>query len=131
MPERSAPRPTLRPARQEDVPDAARIWSEGWREAHLGNVPERLVAARTSGSIRDRSFDLLPVTTVADVTGEVAGFVVVEQDEVEQLYVGPRYRGAATASALLAEGERQIAERGPSPRVARGCRGQPARPPVL
>ena len=100
--ERPARRPTLRPAREEDVPDVARIWSEGWREAHLGSVPERLVAARTSGSFRDRASDLLPVTTVADVAGEVAGFIMVEQDEVQQLYVDPRYRGAVTASAPLA-----------------------------
>jgi AcrR family transcriptional regulator len=103
---------TLRPAREDDVPDLARIWSEGWREAHLGNVPDPLVAARTPDSFRERALDLLRCTTVAVVAGEVAGFVMVEGDEVQQLYVDPRHRGAGTAAALLAEGERQIAAEG-------------------
>lgn len=102
----------LRPAREEDVPDLARIWGEGWREAHLGNVPEPLVAARTPDSFRRRALDLVPRTTVAVVAGEVAGFVMIDADEVQQLYVGPRHRGAGTASALLAEGERRIAAEG-------------------
>lgn len=103
-------RPSLRPAREEDVPGVARSWSEGWREAHVGNVPEQLVAARSPSSFRPRAFDLVRRTTVAvEVAGEVAGFVM---GEVQQLYVDPRHRGAGAASVLLAEGERQIAAAG-------------------
>ncbi|MGF0117404.1 TetR/AcrR family transcriptional regulator [Promicromonospora sp. Marseille-Q5078] len=45
----------LRPARADDAEDVARIWREGWADAHLGHVPEALVAARTPASFAARA----------------------------------------------------------------------------
>ena len=50
-------------------------------------------------------------TTVAVVDGEVAGFVMVG-DEVEQVYVAARHRGAGVADVLMTEAERGIARAG-------------------
>lgn len=33
----------IRPARPDDTPTAARIWSDGWRDGHLGQVPDDFV----------------------------------------------------------------------------------------
>jgi ribosomal protein S18 acetylase RimI-like enzyme len=45
---------------------------------------------------------------VAMVGAELAGFVMVAGDEVEQLYVGTRHRGAGVADALLRHAEQRI-----------------------
>lgn len=102
----------LRPARAGDEPAVAAVWERGWRDGHLGNVPDELVAARTPSSFRERVVARLPGTTVAEVSGEVAGFVMVAGDEVEQVYVAAAHRGTGVAATLLAEAERQVAEAG-------------------
>lgn len=99
---------TLRPARPEDADAVARIWWDGWRDGHLGNVPDELVAIRTEESFWSRAEQRVGDTAVAAVDGEVAGFVMVVDDEVEQVYVSGAHRGAGVATALLTEAERLV-----------------------
>lgn len=106
------PGPVLRPATPDDVTALARIWSEGWRDGHLGHVSEELVRARTDASFRQRAADRVPHTTVAEADGEVVGFLVVEDDEAEQVYVDRAHRGSGVAALLLTEAERQIVAAG-------------------
>ena len=96
----------LRPARAADAAAVAEIWARGWRDGHLGNVPEALVAVRTPESFRARAAQRIADTTVAEAGGEVAGFVMVVGDEVEQVYVSAAHRGSGLAAVLLAEAER-------------------------
>lgn len=102
----------LRPARAEDAEQIARIWHAGWRDGHLGHVPETLVAARTPASFGARAARRLGDTVVAEAAGEIAGFVIVTGDEVEQVYVAARHRGTGVAARLLAEAERLVAAGG-------------------
>jgi len=103
----------IRPARAEDVPTVAEIWTKGWADGHLGNVPDDLVAVRTPESFRERAADRVRGTTVAVTeSGEVAGFVMVVGDEVEQVFVASGHRGGGVAATLLAEAERQVAAGG-------------------
>ncbi|HLI60824.1 MAG TPA: GNAT family N-acetyltransferase [Solirubrobacteraceae bacterium] len=99
----------IRPARVADAAAVGEIWRRGWREAHLGRVPEELVAARTPESFASRAAERVGDTTVALVGRAVAGFVMVVGDEVEQVYVAPEQRGTGVAERLLAEAERQVA----------------------
>jgi ribosomal protein S18 acetylase RimI-like enzyme len=102
----------IRPAEPGDAEAVAEIWAAGWRDGHLGHVPDELVRVRTDASFRTRAADRVADTTVATVDGEVAGFVMVDGDEVEQVYVSSRHRGSGIADALLGEAERQVGERG-------------------
>ncbi|MBW9214170.1 GNAT family N-acetyltransferase [Mumia sp. zg.B53] len=104
--------PQLRPARVEDASMLAKIWHEGWGDGHLGQVPDALVAARTSASFEERTLARIADMTVAVVDDTVAGFVIVDGDEVEQVYVDRAYRGRVVAPVLLAEAERQVAAAG-------------------
>jgi GNAT superfamily N-acetyltransferase len=99
---------TLRKATRKDADDVAGIWHLGWQDGHLGSVPQELVDARTEASFRSRAAERIGDTTVATVDGVVAGFVMVVDDEVEQVYVSASYRGTGIAAVLLEEAERRV-----------------------
>ena len=103
---------TLRSARPEDADEIAEIWRLGWRDGHLGHVPQELVEARTDESFRVRAAERIPATTVAVGDGAVAGVVVVVGDEVEPVYVSAAHPGEGVAGALLDEAERRVAAAG-------------------
>ncbi|MER6303783.1 GNAT family N-acetyltransferase [Kitasatospora sp. NPDC001539] len=98
----------IRPARPEDARAVGDIWYRGWCDAHLGNVPEALLAVRTQESFAVRAVQRVGDAVVAVVGGAVAGFVMVVDDEVEQVYVAGNHRGSGVAAALLAEAERLV-----------------------
>ena len=102
----------LRPATAADAEAVAGIWRQGWRDAHLGNVPGALADARTPESFSTRAAERVGDTVVAVAGDEVAGFVMVSGDEVEQVYVAAHHRGTAVATVLLAEAERLVREHG-------------------
>jgi ribosomal protein S18 acetylase RimI-like enzyme len=102
----------LRPATPDDASNVASIWSSGWRDGHLGGVPDELVAARTPESFQRRAAMRVRDTTVATVDGCVAGFIMVVNDEVEQVYVAAEHRGRGVAQVLLTAAEHQVADNG-------------------
>lgn len=104
--------PVIRPATVGDAAAVARIWEAGWRDAHIGNVPDELVQVRTSESFRTRAPERVADTAVAVLDDEVAGFVMVVEDLVDQVFVDQRHRGSGVAGLLLAEAERLVAAGG-------------------
>jgi len=102
----------VRPGRPDDANAIAEIWRLGWRDGHLGLVPDELVVVRTDESFRSRAAARASEATVAEVDGSVAGFVMVVGDEVEQVYVAEARRGSGVAAALLDEAERQVGANG-------------------
>lgn len=102
----------IRAGRVGDAAAVAEIWAAGWKDGHLGHVPQALVDVRTVESFLERAPQRVGDTTVAEVDGEVAGFVMVVGDEVEQVYVSGRHRGSGVAAVLLAEAENLVAGNG-------------------
>ncbi|HEX4745571.1 MAG TPA: GNAT family N-acetyltransferase [Gaiellaceae bacterium] len=103
---------TLRPAAAPDADSVAEIWRVGWQGEHLGHVPQELVDARTDESFQVRAAERIDDTTVAVVDGEVAGFVMVVDDEVEQVYVASPHRGSGVANALIHAAEQRVRANG-------------------
>lgn len=104
---------SIRPAEAADMSAVADLWHEGWHSGHAGHVPEGLTAARTLEAFHERTPSRVADTTVAvSDEGELLGFVMVADDEVEQVFVGPVARGGGLAALLLAEAERQVASGG-------------------
>jgi len=107
----SNPGVTLRPAVADDVDAIAEVWHQGWRDGHLGHVPDALLPHRGLVHFRERVPSRLPTTTVATIGATVVGFVTVHDDEAEQVYVAASARGGGVANMLLRHAEQVIAER--------------------
>ncbi|HEY7409585.1 MAG TPA: GNAT family N-acetyltransferase [Vicinamibacteria bacterium] len=101
----------LRPATEADLEATARIWHEGWWDAHPF-LADRLGPSRTRESFVTRMAPRLRTTTLAEVAGRVVGLAVVIGDELEQLYVDRGARGTGVAQALIADAERRVAAAG-------------------
>jgi GNAT superfamily N-acetyltransferase len=103
--------PTLRAAAPEDSEAIAELWHSGWRDGHIGNVPDAILPHRHLEDFRRRVAPRIPDSTVATIDGEIVGFVTVIEDEVEQVYVAAAARGTGVADALLRHGEQVVARR--------------------
>jgi ribosomal protein S18 acetylase RimI-like enzyme len=101
----------LRAATADDVDTIAAIWHRGWSDGHLGHVPEALVQHRHRRDFLALVPERLATTTVAESELGVVGFVTVDDDEVEEVYVDRAARGRGVADALLGHAEAIVAER--------------------
>lgn len=104
----------IAPATAADIGPLAALWHDGWHEAHGGLVPPGLTALRVAQEFDDRTAAHLVDTSVAWSDGQIVGFVMVQDDELYQLYTAPAARGTGAAQALIAHGEVQIAARYPT-----------------
>lgn len=104
--------PVFRPATPDDVAAVARIWETGWRDGHLGHTSDELLPHRTVEAFLERVPERLADTTVMVVDGEIAGFVMVVGDEVDQVYVDTAHRGTGVAGLLLRTAEQLVAAAG-------------------
>jgi GNAT superfamily N-acetyltransferase len=102
----------VRSARENEIDQLARIWYDGWRDAHERILPEELARDRTLESFKVRLREALANVRVAGPPEEPAGFCILKDDELYQLYVSKPSRGAGVAAALVADAEALLAERG-------------------
>ena len=84
------------------------IWEAGWHEAHANIVPASLRELRTLSSFFGRTVANLANTRIASEGAEVLGFCMVKENELYQMYVSRRARGAGIAQALIADAEERI-----------------------
>jgi GNAT superfamily N-acetyltransferase len=101
----------LRAAIPDDFHSITTIWHQGWSDAHLGQVPQGLHEHRRFEDFWARVSERARDTTVEIIDDQVVGFVMVHDDEVEQMYVAAPARGTGTATALLEHAENTIAAR--------------------
>jgi ribosomal protein S18 acetylase RimI-like enzyme len=102
----------VRAADRIDVDSLARIWYDGWNDAHAGLVPQELKQFRTLESFRDRLDAALDRVRVVGPPGEPLGFAMVKDDELYQLYVSAPARGSGVAAALIDDAEARLAASG-------------------
>jgi ribosomal protein S18 acetylase RimI-like enzyme len=102
----------LRPAREGDVEAMIDLARRSWPSAFT-DAPEVFIRHWLA-----REFERVwypkhwSEMTVAEEGGEILGLVQPTADEINGLWVDPGFHGRGVGSALLAEGERQIAAAG-------------------
>jgi ribosomal protein S18 acetylase RimI-like enzyme len=102
----------VRVAKEVDIGQLAKIWYEGWHDAHERIVPAELIRLRTLESFRDRLQAALPNVRVVGPSGEPVGFCIVKGNELYQLFVSAQSRGSGVAAALIADAEARLSESG-------------------
>lgn len=102
----------VRAAVPADLDVLADLWERAWHDGHDGHVPEAFQLVRTPETFRARMAERIATTTVVEAGGEVAGFVTVTGDELEQVFVEAAHRGTGVATRLLDEGLAQVAATG-------------------
>jgi ribosomal protein S18 acetylase RimI-like enzyme len=100
----------IRPADLAEIDHLARIWYDGWQDAHDGILPPELARRRTLDSFRERLRASLPDVRV--VGSQAVGFCLVRGGELCQLYVSSASRGTGAAAALIADAESRMREAG-------------------
>ena len=102
----------VRDAEEHEVEALAKIWYDGWNDAHAQIVPPELKRIRTRESFTERMRAALATVRVAGPPGSPVGFHMLKDDELYQLYVAAQSRGLGVAAALIADAEAQLAGAG-------------------
>lgn len=102
---------TVRPAMPAEIGALARLWYDGWQDAHAAILPEALARARTRKSFEQVLGAAIGDTYVVGLAGTPLGFYVLRGDELYQFYVAAEARGTDVAGALIADAEARLAER--------------------
>jgi GNAT superfamily N-acetyltransferase len=102
----------VRAAGVAEIDALAKIWYDGWQDAHAQILPQELARLRTLESFRDRLQTALPDVRVVGPPGEPVGFCIVKGDELYQLYVSAQSRGSGVAAALMADAEARLRDNG-------------------
>lgn len=101
-----------RRAQDEDIEPIARLWFDGWQDAHAGILPEDLARHRTLTSFRERAGQALDATFAVGPPGAPSAFYMLKGDELYQFYVGAGARGTGLATKLIADAEARLREAG-------------------
>jgi GNAT superfamily N-acetyltransferase len=102
----------VRAAESPEIDHLARLWYDGWHDSHARIVPAELTVLRTVENFRDRLQAALPDVRVTGPRGAPTAFCIVKADELYQLFVAAHARGSGVASALMADAEARLRERG-------------------
>lgn len=100
----------LRVASPDDCEAIARVWHDAWHDAHTEIVPSGLLPHRGLPHFRALAASQLGGITVAVQADEIVGFVGIEDDELELLFVAAAARGTGVADVLIAHAQQEISE---------------------
>lgn len=98
----------IRLAQKSEIDFLARLWYDGWQDAHANILPKELARVRTLESFKERLTNLLPDTRVIGEVGNPLGLCIVKEDELYQLYVSAEARGTGVAAVLITDAEARI-----------------------
>jgi GNAT superfamily N-acetyltransferase len=102
----------IRDAQLPEIGLLAKLWFDGWRDAHARIVPAELARVRTLQSFEERLHRTSGGVRVAAVAGQPVGFYILRGAELYQLYVSSDVRGSGAAAVLIADAEARLREEG-------------------
>ncbi len=102
----------VRPADPADLDPLARLWYDGWQDAHSSVLPPELARRRTLDSFRERLRAGLSSLRVVGPPAAPVGFCLVHGNELDQLYVSAASRGSGAAVTLIEDAEDRMRHAG-------------------
>lgn len=99
----------IRRADKADVQAIARMWHRGWHLGHAAVVDTALVQLRVPKEFVARTQSHLAQTYVSVIGAEIAGFFMINGDELYQFYLDAPYHGSGLARELMAQAELRLA----------------------
>ena len=102
----------VRNAKASEIDELARIWFDGWQDAHAHLLPAELALLRTLGSFRERLIAALDQVRVVGPADAPVGLCMTRGTELYQLYVASASRGSGLAAALMLDAEARLVESG-------------------
>ena len=95
----------IRDAHPSELGQLAKLWFDGWREAHAQIVPAELVPFRTLQSFDERLRRAKNGPRVAAVSGNPVGFYLLKGTELYQFYISSTARGSGIAAIMMGDAE--------------------------
>ena len=102
----------VRAVEAPEVTYLAKLWYDGWQEAHAALLPPALTRVRTQASFEKRLQMGYSNARVVGLLGTPVGFHMIKGDELNQLYVAASSRGSGVAALLIADAEARLSENG-------------------
>jgi ribosomal protein S18 acetylase RimI-like enzyme len=102
---------SIRDAKLSELGQLAKMWFDGWQDAHARIVPAELARLRTLQSFEERLRAAPTGVRVAEVADAPVGFYVLKGTELYQFYVASNARGSGIAAVLMADAEVHLRER--------------------
>lgn len=100
----------IRDAEVSEIASLARLWFDGWQDAHAQIVPAELAKARTLQAFEQRLRAAPSGVRVAVIAGAPSAFYLLKGAELYQFYVSSNARGSGIAAVLMGDAERQLRE---------------------
>src|SRR5262245_10818580 len=101
----------IRSVEEQEIDHLARLWYEGWQDAHAQIVPAELRRLRSLDSFKHRLQSALRDTRVVGPLGRPLGFCTTKGNELYQIYVSAEARGTGVAAALMTDAETRLSRR--------------------
>ena len=102
----------IRDAKLAEIGQLAKIWFDGWQDAHARIVPAELARVRTLQSFEERLRVASTGVRVVGAEGTPVGFYFLKGAELYQFYVSANARGSGVAAVLMADAEARLSESG-------------------
>ncbi|WP_425051994.1 GNAT family N-acetyltransferase [Psychromarinibacter sp. S121] len=105
----------LRAMTPADHAAVARVWHEGWHDAHAGRVPDEMTAKMQPDAFLRRLHTLPPhlmVGGIGKIGGDIGGFIHWKDDLIQYLFLSRTARGTGLAARLMTAAEAAMAKAG-------------------
>lgn len=102
----------IRTATFGEIEPLAKLWFDGWQDAHAQILPVELKRLRTLESFRERLAAAMLDLRTAGREGAPQGLAIIKADELYQLYVSSTARGTGLAARLTVDALNRIRANG-------------------
>jgi GNAT superfamily N-acetyltransferase len=102
----------VREADLAEIQPLAKLWYDGWQDAHARIVPAELVRVRTLQNFQERLLIGCASVRVAGPPLAPIGFYWLRGAELYQFYVSAPLRGSGVAALLMADAEAHLYRNG-------------------